>query len=282
MASDLLVALLDGTLVPADRPLLRADDAGVTRGDGCFETTLAVAGVPRDLPEHLARLQLSADLLDLVLPGPEDWTRGVDAVLGARQGADQVVRLIATRGPEGGIPTCYVTGGPVPASSVAQRTAGIRVALLERAVSGADAARMPWLLFGAKTLSYAMNMGALRWAAARGLDDVLFVGSDGAVLEGPRSSVVALLEDDTGPVLCTPPADGILDGITVRRLLGAADAAGLATSRRLLTVADLQAAQGVWLTSSVRLLAPVTELDGSPLVDGGWTPRLAALLEVPA
>ena len=49
---------------------------------------------------------------------------------------------------------------------------------------------MPWLLAGAKTLSYAVNMAALRHAERHGAGDVIFVSSDGYVLEGPRSTVV--------------------------------------------------------------------------------------------
>src|SRR5664279_698665 len=39
-----LAALLDGTLLAANEPLLRPDDLGVLRGEGVFETTLVVDG----------------------------------------------------------------------------------------------------------------------------------------------------------------------------------------------------------------------------------------------
>ena len=54
---------------------------------------------------------------------------------------------------------------------------------------------------------------------------MIFLGSDGAVLEAPTASVV-VARDRT---LITPPPDGILDGITVRRLFRAAGEAGWST-----------------------------------------------------
>lgn len=278
--SPLIVALLDGTVVDAAAPLLRPDDVGVLRGEGVFETTLAVDGAPRDLDAHLRRLAASARMLDLVLPDAADWRRGIDAVLGAWRGDRQMVlRLFATRGPETlGVPTCFVTGGPLPATSVRQRRDGVRVLLLDRGFAGPEVAVAPWLLAGAKTLSYAVNMAALRHAAAEGADDVIFVGADGALLEGPTSTVV-LARDR---VLMTPPREGILDGITVRRLFAAAERAGWPTKVVRLTSEDLVVADGVWLASSARLLAPVVAVNGAPRGDGGLTAELAGLLEVPA
>jgi hypothetical protein len=65
-----LTALLDGTLLPPEAPLLRPDDLGVLRGEGVFETTLVVDGVARDLDDHLARLAISAEMTGLVVPAP--------------------------------------------------------------------------------------------------------------------------------------------------------------------------------------------------------------------
>ena len=270
-----MVGLLDGRLVPSTMPLLRPDDAGVTRGDGVFETTLVVDGQVRDLDEHLARLARSAQLAEIDLPADADWKCGIAAVVGASTEAAMALRLIATRGPEHGPPTCYVTGFPVSAAAVAQRTSGVRVLLLDRGLSGPTAAAAPWLLTGAKTLSYAISMAALRYAAAHDADDVIFVGSDGAILEAPTATVVVA----KGRCLVTPPLDGVLESITTARLLGAARVAGWDTGYERLTAQDLADADGVWLVSSVRLLAPVVSLDGVPRSDAGLTGVFLGLLD---
>jgi 4-amino-4-deoxychorismate lyase len=275
-----VVALLDGTLHDPAEPLLRPDDLGVLRGEGVFETTLVVDGEPRDLNEHLVRLAVSAQLTGLVLPPPDDWRRAVAALVAGWSGDRQMVmRLVASRGPESATePVCYALGAALSPVSVRQRTEGVRVLLLDRGFTAAAARAAPWLLAGAKTLSYGVNMAALRHARVNGADDVIFLGADGAVMEAPTSSVVAAVDR----TLITPPVDGILDGITVRRLFRVAAQAGWATRTVALTVEDLRAADGVWLASSARLLAPVTAIDGAPAPDRGLTAELAALLEVPA
>jgi 4-amino-4-deoxychorismate lyase len=276
----LLIATLDGKLHPADLPLLRADELGALRGDGVFETTLAVDGVPRDLDEHLARLATSAKMLDIDLPDGLQWHPGIDAVLAAWRTAggapEMVLRLLGTRGPEStGAPTCWVMGSTVAKETRRQR-AGARIRTLARGFTGSEVERMPWLLPGAKTLSYAVNMAAVRHAKSLGDDDVVFIGSDDTVLEGPTATVV--LAD--GDSLVTPPRDGVLDGITVRRLFGAAEAAGWQTSYTTVTPDRLLSAEGAYLLSSVRLLTPIVAVDGTARPVGPRTRELAQLLGV--
>ena len=46
-----------------------------------------------------------------------------------------------------------------------------------------DLGSRPWVLIGAKTLSYAANMAALRYAKSHGFDDVIFTSAEGKLLE---------------------------------------------------------------------------------------------------
>lgn len=274
-----LIATLDGVLIPPTLPLLRPDDLGVLRGDGVFEATLAVDGEVRDLQEHLARLQVSARMVDLDLPAPDAWRPAIAALLaGWSGGREMVLRLIATRGIEaGGPPTCYAIGSALAATSVTQRRDGIRVLVLDRGFDGAAVAREPWLLAGAKTISYAVNMAAYRYARAHDADDVIYLSTDGSVLEAPTSTVILV----NGRTMVTPLREGILDGITGRRLLRAAAEAGWETSVRRVEPDELHAAEGLWMVSSVRMLTPIVAVDGEPRENGALTAELARLLEMP-
>jgi 4-amino-4-deoxychorismate lyase len=276
--ADRLVAVLGRGVVPADTPILRADDLGVLRGDGVFETMHVRAGRPWLLDEHLARMARSAARLDLPLPPAADLA-GLVAEACAPWPATQEggLRLVCTRGVEdGGSVTAFATVSPVGAALVRARREGVAVvtAGLGYAADARDEA--PWLLGGAKTLSYAVNMASLRWAAARGADDVLWVSADGWALEAPTASLVWLAEDR----LCTVPAGttGILPGCTAAHLLARAGELGLAATERMIRPADLARVGGAWLTSSVRGLAEIRTLDGTALARSAHTGRLRKLL----
>jgi 4-amino-4-deoxychorismate lyase len=267
-------------LVPSGEPLLRADDLGVLRGDGVFETLHVRGGRPFLLAEHLARMARSAERLDLALPAVgrlEELAHAACAAWAAdREGA---LRLVCTRGPEdGGEPTLYATVAGISGAIRTHRREGIRVATASLGVSADARGPAPWLLGGVKSLSYAPNMAAQRWAAAHGVDDVLYVSADGHVLEGPTATVVWR----DGDVLATvPDHTGILPGTTAAHLLSLCASAGLTPELRMATPDDLVAANGVWFASSVRGVVPFTELDGKTLTVDPVTPRLRDLLGYP-
>ncbi|MEO6530604.1 MAG: aminodeoxychorismate lyase [Specibacter sp.] len=275
-----------GRLADAASPTILATDQGVTRGDGIFESLLAINGVPRKVQAHLDRLAVSALSMDLAIPAADVWLAAITTALTAYADASPraVVKLLATRGPEGGSnPTAWVQVSPVSPALAEQRAKGLSVILLERGYDSDIAARAPWLLMGAKTLSYAVNMAALRHAHTQGADDVIFTSRDELVLEGPTSSVLlAHISDDSGvPVkrLITPHLDtGILPGTTQGALFAAAKEAGWELGYGPVTPADLLDADAVWLISSLRLLAPVNTIDGQEIGTAENRARLSAEL----
>jgi 4-amino-4-deoxychorismate lyase len=264
----------------AATPVLRVDDLGPTRGDGVFETASLVHGNVQALEAHLTRFVQSAAMLELPRPDVEIWrdaVRAVAASLTSQGVTSGSIKFVLTRGVEGsGVPTGWVLGTASP-DFTRERTEGIRVVLLDRGYRHDVPQTAPWLLAGAKTLSYAVNRAAQREAARRGADDVLFVSSDGYLLEGPTSSLLLRI----GSRLVTPRVDlGILSGTTQADLFTWAETAGYATGYELLTPGDLESADAAWLVSSVRHVAPVRSVDGRHrAVDGELTGRLNAALD---
>ncbi|UOZ08638.1 aminodeoxychorismate lyase [Amycolatopsis sp. WQ 127309] len=263
-----VLVFLDGTLADPDTAQIKVDDLGLTRGDGVFETILVVGGKPRELRPHLERLARSAAMLDLPEPDLAAWERVVSLVLEHWTGSpEMVLKLVYTRGSDGdpaAAPTGFALGSEVAPSILKARADGVAAVTLERGFPPDLAERAPWLLLGAKPLSYAMNMAALREARRRDAEDVIFTAADGSVFEGPTSTVVLA----KGRTLFTPPSSvGILPGTTQAALFRSAEKAGWAVKVEPLRVADLVAGDGVFMASSVRKLTRVHTLDGARLPD---------------
>lgn len=269
----------DGRLADPAQPQLRVTDSGLTRGDGIFETMLAVDGAPRKLQAHLARLAKSAEALELDIPASDVWERAISTALTeADDDGELVVKLVATRGVEGAGATAWVLVSPLPAGMRGQR---LSILLLDRGYDSTLAQRAPWLLMGAKTLSYAVNMAAQRYARSHGADDVIFTSTDGKVLEGPTSTVLIARVINGVKHLITPQLEnGILPGTSQGALFAAARDAGWELGYGPLVPADLFTADGVWLVSSVRLLAEVEAIDGKPVkVSPELTGELGSLMQ---
>lgn len=260
-----------------EHPQLSVMDLGATRGDGIFESISVGHGHAQALEHHLRRFAASAEKLELPAPDLDVWRSAILAAIAElAPGAESWVKTVMTRGVEGdGRPTGWVYAAHT-ADFARVRTEGIRVVTLDRGYRHDVEQTSPWLLAGAKTLSYAVNRAVLREAHRRDADDVIFVSSDGFVLEGPTSSVVFR----RGDRLLTPGTGlGILDGTTQANVFRFAEGLGMATGFELVTPDEIRGADAAWLVSSVRLAAPVRELDGVPLaVDVEFTAALNAHL----
>ena len=262
-----VLALLDGTLADPDSPLIRVDDLGLMRGDGVFETILVIDGKPRELTPHLDRLDRSAAMLDMPAPPRAEFERAVELVIGNWAGGREfALKLVYTRGIEGGdgTGTGFALGMEIGAKVLKQRAEGLSAVTLDRGIEPDLADRAPWLLLGAKSLSYAINMAAIREAERRGAVEVIFTTSSGSVLEGPTSTVVLV----RGKTLVTPPSKlGILPGTTQYALFRAAERAGWTVLVEPIQTSELYDAEGVFLASSVRKITRVHTLDGKQLPD---------------
>lgn len=299
-----VLALIDvdsGTVTTADLETAQfpVEDLAIHRGEGIFETVLVSvdhdAGSTRIHSEepHFARFQQSAAMLDLPAPPRELFDEAVATVVAEVVGSleesvtEFSVRYAMSRGLDSHADlTAHRTEGTpaqargwafpiaVAPAQRAQRTEGVRVVTLDRGYDACLGEKAPWLLIGAKTLSYAVNQAAARHAVAQGADEALFVSHDGVVLEGPTSNLVIL----RGDTLLTPdPRAGLLHGTTQRAVFAGAEAAGLSTEYADLTVEDVVDADAAWLVSSVRTAVPVVAVNGRPVArDLDATARLHA------
>lgn len=265
--------------VDPEAPALSVGELSSQRGDGIFESIGVVDGHPQEVAAHLERLAHSARICDLPAPNLTQWRAAIDEVAAHATAGESVIKLILSRGIEHGpTPTAWVTLAPA-ADFTAPRENGIRVVTLDRGYDSTVPARAPWLLLGAKTLSYAVNMAALREAKRRGADDAIFVTTDGFVLEAPTASLILR----RGDRFITPaPTGGILHGTTQLSVFAYLDEQGLATGYEQIPTSSLSTVDAAWLVSSVRLAAPITAIDGAPIpTDAAFTTDLNTYLLSP-
>lgn len=264
------------TEVDPAAPALTVGELSTQRGDGIFESIGVVGAHPQEVTAHLERLAHSASLCDLPAPNLAQWRAAVELAAAQCGPGESVIKLILSRGVEHGpAPTAWVTAAEA-ADFTAARADGIRVVTLDRGYALDVPARAPWLLLGAKTLSYAINMAALREARRRGADDAIFTTSDGYVLEAPTASLI-LRRGDT---FVTPaPTGAILHGTTQLSLFEHLEDTGYATAYDDIPAADLATADAAWLVSSVRLAAPITAIDDTAIArDAALTASMNAYL----
>jgi len=222
------------------------NDPGLTRGLSVFETLRTYGGRPFRLEEHIERFAASCDAVGLGWPGAAAVSAEISSRLAGLDLADDVwIRYTVTAG------GCRI----LELQSIDQGYVGrpIRVASVEMEP-------YPFLPGFVKHGSRAAWNVATRQL---GVDEIVMVDRAGHILEANRSSVLAVI----GGVVAAPPDDGRrLRGVTLGALLEAAAGEGLDVERRELPVTA--AFDELYLTSTLKELAPVAELDGRA-VGGG-------------
>ena len=269
---------VDGLLVPEADARIPVLDRGFLFGDSCYEVVRTAGDVPFGWPEHWARLGLSAEAIQMRLDLDEATiARRIAGTLAAAAHGDSYVRLIVTRGTAEapnidfayapGPPRWVVIVRPLPAMTgkparlwVVDRLRNDRRALDPATKSG----------------NYLNNVLGLAEAKARGATDCVMRNAAGFLTEASTSNLFARI----GGVWCTPPLDaGILAGVTRAHLLEFLPSQGERVEERPLKSSDLQEAEELFLSSSLRDIAPVTHLNGRALHGGHAGPvstRLAA------
>jgi branched-chain amino acid aminotransferase len=268
---------LDGVLVPEAEATVPVLDRGFLFGDSVYEVVRSRAGAPFAWAEHFDRLRLSAAAILMQLDlDDRTLARRIDATLAAASLGDSYVRIVVTRGTGSapnidlayapGPPRWLIMVRPLPAMSGQPA----RLALVDRLRVDRRA-----LDPATKSGNYLNNVLGLAEAKARGATDCLMLNTDGFVSEASTSNVFARIDG----TWCTPPLSaGILAGVTRRLLLDFLPGAAADVVERDLTAHELAAAEEVFLSSSLRDIAPVTHVDGAPIGGGKPGPESTRLL----
>lgn len=272
---------VNGRITAPEDARVPATDHGFLYGDSVYEVVRTWLGRPVGLAAHLVRLRASAAAIYMEIPWSDADLRAAMAQTVRATGLSEVyVRVVATRGPG---PMSLLPDGcdqpglvvyvlPFPTAKIAAQAGGIPVVIPPR-LRNDERALSP----SAKTGNYLNNLLALVEARRKGGDDAVLENVAGDVTEATTANVFWV----RGGRVFTPSLDcGILEGITRALLLPALRTGGIDVEEGRYPVTDLTGADEVFLTGTVRGVAPVIRIDGRTVGDGApgaMTRRIAAI-----
>jgi branched-chain amino acid aminotransferase len=268
---------IDGVMMTPEGARIPVLDRGFLYGDSVYEVLRTYEGRIFALEAHLRRLEGSARRLMIDLPERSSLAAAIDRTVRAAANEESYCRVIVTRG--SGPLTLDPTTAVRPLTVVIVKDyeafpdwtyeRGVRVmvpSILRTSPCSLDPA--------IKSGNYLNSVMALGEARRGGWFDALMLDGQGRVTEATSSNV--FIWKDGG--LLTPPLEvGILSGVTRGLLLELARELGLPREERHLPLADLLAADEVLLTSTLREVQPVIEVNGTA-IGGGVPGPLARLL----
>jgi 4-amino-4-deoxychorismate lyase len=235
-----------------------ADDRGLAYGDGLFETMRVHRGEVPWWCEHWSRLRLGAERLDIPLP-EEVRVREEAASLFAGVGVG-VLKLLVTRGAgeRGYAPPTH----PVPTWTVSRHALPTRTGRgLRLHVCATRLASQPTLA-GIKHCNRLEQVLARAEAERAGADEGLLFDFAGNAVGATAANLFAF--SNAGWI--TPPiVECGIAGVCRARLLPALDA-----RERALSLAEIEAADAVFLCNAVRGILPVARLGARE-----WSPHPA-------
>jgi branched-chain amino acid aminotransferase len=241
----------------ASERVLAPGQVGLLSGWGVFTTLKVSDGVPFAFERHWARISRDAATMHVPLPGdPEALRQRLLELVEANKAYNCTLRLVIVRN-GGGMwagPSTGCTSDVIALTADSKDWGdGVRLGVVPHARHAACE------FATTKILSWAMNLTWVERAQERGLDEVILLNEFGDVAECTSANIFA----STGGQVWTPPiSSGCLPGITREVLLGEIHVPGIQIVEKKLTVAELEAADEVFITSTTRNLLPVREIEG--------------------
>ena len=277
-------SVLGGIVTDPALMVLPLDDHMVHRGHAVFDTAAIVDGNLYQLEPHLQRLLRSAEMARITLPCEPAQLRQIIIDTAAASGRrDASVRYWLSAGPGGlGLSSAECVGSsfyvmifrPQPEPEHFY-TKGVSIVTSSVPIKPPFFARV-------KSNNYLPNVLVHLEARDQGADHGLFLDEEGYVAESSHMNVAFVNADN---VLCHPPYDAILTGITAQRVLHLArqlvnsgDLEGIAL--RKVPVEEWRAGREMMLLGSSLKVAPVVRWDGRPVGDGCPRPIARKLLEM--
>lgn len=266
-------AFLNGRFLPLAEATVSIEDRGFQFGDGVYEVIRTYRGRPFKLDAHLARLDRSAQAIDLRQPYPfERWVEYVTEGLRLGDFPETKIYVQITRGtaPRDHAyapdlqPTVVMTFRELqPLNAIVQSTGVAAMTMKD----------MRWGRCDIKSINLLANVLARQQAKKREVFESILV-RDGQVTEGAVSNVF-IVQD--GKLITAPEGAWILSGVTRQVVLELARHEGLTVQERYCSEQELLGATEVFLTGTTVEVLGVVHIDGKQIGTGQPGPLTRSL-----
>lgn len=259
-----LLTNLNGDITPT--ATVSVLERGFLYGDSVYEVVRTFQGQHFGLQEHLDRLRQSAAYLYMDVPWSDEHIQSeIERTLYQASWTESYIRIVVSRGTETKIslqpsvglqPNLLIVVSEISPEPILSDT-GLHLIIGERRRTDQQA-----LSPAAKTGNYLNNILALLEAQHQGAQDAILLNAQGDVTEATTSNFWMVREG----IVLTPPAEvGILVGITRHFLWQILQTHQIPCAEVVLKPADLWSAEEAFLSSSVRLMMPVNQIDAYQL-----------------
>jgi D-alanine transaminase len=260
-------------LADAKVPVL---DRGFIFGDGIYEVIPAYGKRLFRLDEHLDRLNNSLDATRIPNPYPEsEWKKTLSQLVMKNDAEDQSIYLQVTRGvakrdhafPEHVTPTVFMMSSPLAVTSEESFNQGVAAITLDD---------IRWQYCNIKAITLLANILLRQTAIDEGAQEAILVRG-GEVTEGSASNIFIVID---GVIKTPPKSSRLLPGITRDLIVELAHKNNLQCIEANFSRTELEAADEIWLTSSMKEVMPILRLNDEPVADGKPGPTTRKMFEI--
>ena len=204
------IAFVNGRFLPLADATVSIEDRGFQFGDGIYEVIRTYGGRPFELEAHLARLDRSAEALDLRQPySRQQWVQYIREAIQRAAFPEAKVYMQVTRGvaPRDHayvanlLPTVVMTVREFHPMNPSVRAAGVEAMTIED---------IRWGRCDIKSVNLLANVLARQQAKQAQVFETILI-KDGQVTEGAVSNVMVVRD---GAVVTAPEGPRILSGVT--------------------------------------------------------------------
>jgi D-alanine transaminase len=264
------IVYLNGDYMPMDEARISPMDRGFLFGDGIYEVVPSYDGRLVGFAPHLERMQDGLDALEIRLTVDHSaWREISDQLIERNGGGNLGIYFHVSRGadskrhhayPENIDPTLYAFAFEIPPAPQPAKSAATPYT-----VSTAEDLR--WKRCNIKSTALLGNVMHYQDGHSQGHSETILYNQHDELTEAAACNVFVIKNG----IVSTPLLDHQkLPGITRLMLLEILRKDGsIPVQERVVKLEELDDADEVWITSSSKEIAPVVEINGKPVGDGG-------------